>query len=388
MQKFSFYTLERKKRFLIFGGCILAFGAIMIALGVFFSYFIHDQVRSGIENGLVMKSKDQDGYDKWKTNDYSDAVPVYQSYRLWNMTNIDEVLKGGKPSYEEGPLCTYRKFFEKTNVTFSEDQTEVSFGKRSWFKFEPSLSPDCDSSKIIYNINPAYVGLLLQAGGDENFSLLMIGPTLSGIFSNLLSTTLPTFVIFQTTGQFVTNLRSQIQSSMNSTTPDLDFFAIWANATSLDDLSPQWKKMGVISLGSQSASGITASSCQALFDPTNQFSFLNPKSFALWTAAAAKQSQSQLILQSQFNLSEAQLSLILQWKQVFVSENQIIPYLVNQFGIGQISDLGWLQWGQGKVLGGQSAFNIFGSSVLAGVPEFYFLADTNHGYSTGQCRRV
>ena len=83
----------------------------------------------------MVSSKDQDGYDDWEHNNYpglslslslsptlssisvltiplflsTDAVPIWNDYYMWNLTNIQEVLTGtAKPKYEVVGPFSYR----------------------------------------------------------------------------------------------------------------------------------------------------------------------------------------------------------------------------------------------------------------------------------------
>jgi len=62
----------------------------------------------------------------------------------------------------------YRRYYRRFNITFSPDRDTVSFRYYTWYQFDKnnSIGPDPFTS-YVYNINPVYLGVMLNTGGER-----------------------------------------------------------------------------------------------------------------------------------------------------------------------------------------------------------------------------
>uniref|UniRef100_A0A3Q3EIZ4 Uncharacterized protein n=1 Tax=Labrus bergylta TaxID=56723 RepID=A0A3Q3EIZ4_9LABR len=67
----------------------------------------------------------------WKTP----PPPVYMEYFFFNVTNVDQFLKGSKPEVTQVGPYTYREYRYKENVTMVENGTRVSAYNTKSFVF-------------------------------------------------------------------------------------------------------------------------------------------------------------------------------------------------------------------------------------------------------------
>jgi len=98
------------------------------------------------------------------------SLPIYMKFHFFNVTNVDAVMEGAKPVVQEVGPYVYREQREKVDITFNEDQSEVSYNEKIWFFFEPSMSKGSDAD-IVSNYNLPFigtVGALQKAKRDGN----------------------------------------------------------------------------------------------------------------------------------------------------------------------------------------------------------------------------
>ncbi|CAC5419753.1 SCARB2 [Mytilus coruscus] len=109
------------------------------------SYFIKKQVEKTviIKKGGVL-------YDLWKET----PIPIYMQFYMFNVTNVYEILNGGKPYVTQKGPYTYIEKREKFNITFHPNGT-VSYRQKRIFIFDRSKSVG-DDTDIFVTANPLY----------------------------------------------------------------------------------------------------------------------------------------------------------------------------------------------------------------------------------------
>ncbi|XP_046852812.1 lysosome membrane protein 2-like [Xenia sp. Carnegie-2017] len=95
-------------------------------------------VKTKIRNGVKLKAGNT-VYDEW----LHFKTPIYIKYYIFNVTNSDEVCKGGTPNIQELGPYTYRLFFNRRNI--SRQKSSLSYFSTSTYFFKKKLSCDlCD----------------------------------------------------------------------------------------------------------------------------------------------------------------------------------------------------------------------------------------------------
>ena len=95
-------------------------------------YKVHD----GIVDDLVITSNTSSGYDSWKANTGSDAVPLWMECRFFNVTNMDQVVQNGSmPKIEITPPLVYNEISVKYNVSFSDDKEWARFNTWEYYTY-------------------------------------------------------------------------------------------------------------------------------------------------------------------------------------------------------------------------------------------------------------
>ncbi|CAH8629035.1 unnamed protein product [Schistosoma intercalatum] len=96
-------------------------------------------------------------FDNWK----SPSVPVYFSIYLYNLTNPQEVLSGGRPRFTEVGPYVYREDRQRNNVEFSGESPPktVKYQHRIFYYFQPDLSVGPDDQGIVTSLDLVTVAI-------------------------------------------------------------------------------------------------------------------------------------------------------------------------------------------------------------------------------------
>lgn len=146
---------------------VLTFGLAMLPTSILLHNFIGTEIDNGIEDQITVPDpEDEEKYDQWKSNDYDDAPKAYTEYYIFNLTNPKDFLDGKTPIYNELGPYTFRDYSYKYNVRFNDDDDEVSFSSYTTHEFKPEKSDGLTLKDNITNINPAYLGVLVEKGSE------------------------------------------------------------------------------------------------------------------------------------------------------------------------------------------------------------------------------
>lgn len=145
------------------------------------------------------------------------------------------------------------------------------------------------------------------------------------------------------------------------------FLTIWVNSTSLP--SSEWKGM-LVSEGSATPSSIPMQSALALWDPTNNISLIVDSGVSFWKKAIQNNTDAINLLLNTFQLQPAQLKMILSWLSGKFEPIWVQPYLIAKYGVENITDLAFLQWGQGLITSGVSVKTLYPEQNFSIEPGF------------------
>lgn len=161
---------------------VLTLGMVMFPTSIFLNNVIAAEINEGIaEQITVPDPDDEDAYEEWKSNDYDDAIPMYTRYYMWNLTNPNELINGIKPIFEELGPYTFRDYSYKYDVRFDDDEDEVSFNSYTKHVFKPEKSGGLTVKDNITNINPAYLGVLVETGSEAGLIRAMFPKVLQEV---------------------------------------------------------------------------------------------------------------------------------------------------------------------------------------------------------------
>lgn len=120
----------------------------------------------------------KENYEKWKET----PIPVTFKVFLFNITNPDEVIKGGKPHVEDIGPYTYEQYRSKDVLFFNKTSLTVTYDDKKRYQFMPEKSPPLTNK--IYNVNLPLQGILMFLKKLPDFSRSLVVPLLEGILEN------------------------------------------------------------------------------------------------------------------------------------------------------------------------------------------------------------
>ncbi|KAG7257449.1 hypothetical protein CRUP_007753 [Coryphaenoides rupestris] len=126
---------------------LLVLGIALVVTQVFRN-IIHNRLK-----GEITLTEGSRVFETWK----SPPPPVYMQYFFFNVTNLDEVMTGGKPVLDQIGPYTYREYRPKANVTVIENGTKVSAYSPKTFVFLRDKSVGDPNVDAIHTVNiPAW----------------------------------------------------------------------------------------------------------------------------------------------------------------------------------------------------------------------------------------
>jgi len=152
------------------------FGLVLLLVATFVPPYIHDKLDSGIRDFVSLApsalEKGSDGFKAW--SDWSDenAVPVYQSFYIFNFSNPTDILEGKVAHVTQHGPYVYREYKVKFDFSYTEDEDNrelIQFKERIYWEYQPDLSgagldPDRDNYTT-FNVPFQAVSYGVQATG-------------------------------------------------------------------------------------------------------------------------------------------------------------------------------------------------------------------------------
>jgi hypothetical protein len=188
---------------------------VLVTLGAVVKKTLDDTVLSRLEYDLP------EGY---KTNpDYEECYRAtkarfWEEYYLWNLTNLDEVLSGGKANFNLVGPFSYSQWYCQYDHSINKSAGILQY--RTEIEGYMFLQDDSISNDDVYitNVNPAYLGLLEQLQGSEaNIYPLMSGPAIEEIISTFQEGTTLMLVWLNAIPQVLVGMNQQIEVGITAT---------------------------------------------------------------------------------------------------------------------------------------------------------------------------
>lgn len=122
-------------------------GIICIIISLAFSPTIYKKIEEGIRDTIQIKTQAEDSKSYWQwvngTGDPEVVASKYYGYYFFNLTNPQNfAATGAKPEFEEVGPYTYKVKSNKFNISFNNDNSEVTFNEQTESVFDPTKSVD------------------------------------------------------------------------------------------------------------------------------------------------------------------------------------------------------------------------------------------------------
>ncbi|KAG8196569.1 hypothetical protein JTE90_003582 [Oedothorax gibbosus] len=160
------------------GVFVLGFlGVLLLVVGIVALSLFPIIMKAKIQENMVLEDG-KENYEKWKET----PIPVTFKVFLFNITNPEEVIAGGKPNVKDIGPFTYEQYRSKDVLSFNHTLKTVTYDDKKRYHFLPNKSAPLDSR--IYNINLPLQGILMfakKAAGSYSSSVISM---LEGILFN------------------------------------------------------------------------------------------------------------------------------------------------------------------------------------------------------------
>lgn len=315
-----------------------------------------------MDDYLIVDSPNAEQFDYWAGGS-DQKNQYYLVINMYNLTNPAAVQLGATPNYQIVGPYMYRRYRQSVNVSFPEDGKFIQYSDYINYVFDANASGNgLSDTDTVTNINPVYIGALMQAtlpgpnSAEANMLFGAVGGLFSGITGYFTGPFISLYTSYKLPAYFIPIMNSTIEElNATSADPTSAFIDMWRGA-----VAPvgNWTGLSLSYNGTQS--DISFSTAQSLLDPTNPYSLMNGSPAAAWAwDQALTNATLASVLTSAFNLTASQLTLIWNWRVSTFGPVWMYPDFFNLYQLGQLSDLGWVQWGSGTPLGGQSVSALF-----------------------------
>ncbi|XP_078400339.1 lysosome membrane protein 2c isoform X1 [Cetorhinus maximus] len=179
-----------------------------------------------VENDVKKEMQLRNGtvtFETWE----NPPLPIYMQFYFFNVTNPDEVLKGGKPFLEEKGPYTYREYRPKENVTFLDDGVMVSAMTSKTYVFVPELSKGDPAIDLIRTVNIPVV-TVMDMVKYSSYYILLVEALLTVKGEGLFTT--------RTVHELLWGYKDPVLSSIHFFKKDIDdYFGLYYKMNGTDD---------------------------------------------------------------------------------------------------------------------------------------------------------
>ena len=92
-------------------------------------------------------------------------------FYIFNVTNVEEILAGGKPNLQEVGPYTYFQTRYKYDIRWNDEEGTITYKQNKSYFFRPEMSAGLKESDMITTINPIMIGLDKKLGQKAEFLL-------------------------------------------------------------------------------------------------------------------------------------------------------------------------------------------------------------------------
>eukprot|EP01129_Flabellula_baltica_P012775 TRINITY_DN5813_c0_g1_i1.p1 TRINITY_DN5813_c0_g1~~TRINITY_DN5813_c0_g1_i1.p1 ORF type:complete len:776 (-),score=129.43 TRINITY_DN5813_c0_g1_i1:1718-4045(-) len=313
-------------------------------------------IKMNMRNSLVITHPAGEPYDRWVDNNITNGTYHFKVFTFWNLTNVHDVLQGGKPVYQEVGPFYYRHFQYKINVDFHDNGTSVSYIPYDQYIFDEERSISGDETTIT-NLNYAYMGLLSAFGGEnvlqEAYTSILWLNWLTGIFQNVYVDDAQYFYASVYLNREIESIKEHFQVREKMTEEDALALtcSIWANQTTHHSVDTIHIPDAILLSFGKSPSGISLDTClNILRNPEKSLSFSSDNN--QFNNSVVKRwfdpNQAATVF-SEFDITEEQYHRIVNWLRSKLFKDWVMRNLEIDYQIDDIYDLSLIQFGQGTV---------------------------------------
>lgn len=365
-------VLPRTTCLSIVGVILVVIGITILILGIvvtpkeFPKIFNHK-----LNKYIVIDSKRAEQYDNWAGQSDVDN-PYYMEVYMYNLSNLFQVVeRSSTPLYDIVGPYMYRRYRQAINVSFPDGGNKIQYADFVDYVFDANASGSLSDTDIITNINPVYIGALMQANinsfpAEQNVLFAAAGGMIKTYTDYFTGPFVSLFTAYTFPNYFSRAMAATILA-MNSTYSDpyQVFVDTWRNSTT----APSVGNWNGLLLSNETLAEITYDSAVALLNASVGYSLLDNNPEAAWFWDQCKGNASILVTLSEtFAITPDQVKFIWNWKNSVFAPTIIYPDVTHEFNLEDMADVGWVQWAMETPLGAASAVTTFPD--MAGVRGF------------------
>ncbi|XP_041825638.1 lysosome membrane protein 2-like isoform X2 [Melanotaenia boesemani] len=161
---------------------ILCASLLVVGIGLVVAQVFRDFMHNRLKKEIVLVEGSR-VFESWKTP----PPPVFMEYFFFNVTNVEEFLKGAKPVVTQVGPYTYREYRYKENVTMVENGTMVSAYNTKSFVFLREKSVGDPAVDNITTVNIPAWAVMNKVKGSF-FKAALVSMWMSSLKSDLFTT--------------------------------------------------------------------------------------------------------------------------------------------------------------------------------------------------------
>jgi hypothetical protein len=120
--------------------CLFVTMVLGLVLAVLTPIAVNRLVDSEIHREVVIDSQHAESYESWATNVEGSGADthVYYDIYIFDYQNVDNLLSGSKPVVVEKGPYHFHEYFQKFDISWSDDGNEVTYNAQKYYIFEAS----------------------------------------------------------------------------------------------------------------------------------------------------------------------------------------------------------------------------------------------------------
>jgi hypothetical protein len=374
---------------------IFLIGAAVLIIGLVITpKYLPKYVDDKLNDYLIIDSNSSEQWVGWEYGaDYKN--PYYLVIYMWNLSNPGAVLAGETPSYTSHGPYMYRRYRSSVGVSFLGDGDYIQYSNYERYFYDQNTSGGLSDSDVYFNINPAYVGAMIESTvpGSEiepeiNMRMAAVGATVSTVVMEYLTGAFVSlFTSYQLPTYFIPAMDSAISAYNATNGGDMEaatewFITQWATAITAPTIG-NWNGLLLVSGPNSTSPNISIASATLLLNASVPLSLLHVADATAWTwDQAMTDSTAAQTLINTFQITPAQLALIWNWRLSIFGPDLMYPQVITEYGLTNISDIGWVQFSSQKALGGKPVHTAVGPGVS--VYDIYATVEINSNAATWQ----
>ncbi|KAM3963725.1 scavenger receptor class B member 3 [Aphomia sociella] len=162
-------------------GLFLGFGSVLVLIGAILAAAWPSLFMTQLKKIMVVTNESM-SYEMWR----EPPIQMYLECFLFNISNVNELISGKnkKIRVEQMGPYVFRETHTKTNITWNNENSTLTFFNERWWHFEPEMS-NGSLSDMVTSVNPVVVTAAYVMRDYNIFYKLMVDSFMLIVHENL-----------------------------------------------------------------------------------------------------------------------------------------------------------------------------------------------------------